>query len=139
MRYIPQCGADAKTKARIGVSTGERNAVRIRNSGLPVDHSGPELRVGPTLPATTGRTPGARPPVHAEVAPAIFADAGFKEHREAGLSQRKSGPMRGHEMPASSEREALALSLDQTSIAQIIDFFSLLDRWDREAHGPKTM
>lgn len=43
------------------LETGKRSAVR-NNSGLPVDHSGPELGVGPTTSATTGRKPGACPP-----------------------------------------------------------------------------
>jgi hypothetical protein len=40
---------------------GKRGAVR-NNSGLPVDHSGPGLGVGPTTPATAGRKPEACPP-----------------------------------------------------------------------------
>lgn len=43
--------------------TGKRGAVR-NNSGLPVDHSGPELGVGPTDPVTAGRNPAACPPDH---------------------------------------------------------------------------
>ena len=41
---------------------GKRGAVRTNNSGLPVDHSGPGLGVGPTTPATAGRKPEACPP-----------------------------------------------------------------------------
>src|SRR5260370_36729616 len=41
---------------------GKRDAVR-NNSGLPVDHSGPGLAVGPTIPATAGLKPAACPPV----------------------------------------------------------------------------
>ena len=40
---------------------GKRGAVR-NNSGLPVDHSGPGLGVGPTTPPTAGRKPEACPP-----------------------------------------------------------------------------
>jgi hypothetical protein len=40
---------------------GERGAVR-NDSGLPVDHSGPGLGVGPTTPPTAGRKPEACPP-----------------------------------------------------------------------------
>jgi len=40
---------------------GKRGAVR-NNSGLPVDHSGPGLEVGPTTPPTAGRKPEACPP-----------------------------------------------------------------------------
>src|SRR4051812_15761180 len=39
---------------------GKRGAVRTK-SGEPVDRSGPGVGVGPTTPATTGRTPGACP------------------------------------------------------------------------------
>ena len=44
------------------METGKRSAVRINNSGEPVDHSGPGLRVGPTNPATADRKSGACPP-----------------------------------------------------------------------------
>jgi hypothetical protein len=40
---------------------GKRGAVR-NNSGSPVDHSGPGLRVGPTTPATADRKSAACPP-----------------------------------------------------------------------------
>ena len=43
-------------------TTGKRGAVRNTNSGLPVDHSGPGLRVGPTNPATADRKSEACPP-----------------------------------------------------------------------------
>ena len=46
---------------RQGNSKGKRGAAR-NNSGLPVDDSGPGLRVGPTTPATSDRTSGACPP-----------------------------------------------------------------------------
>jgi hypothetical protein len=44
------------------METGKRSAVRITNSGEPVDHSGPGLRVGPTIPATSDRKSEACPP-----------------------------------------------------------------------------
>lgn len=40
---------------------GKRGAVRISNSGFPVDHSGPGLRVGPTTSATADRKSEACP------------------------------------------------------------------------------
>ncbi len=43
-----------------GKCAGKRNAVR-NDSGLPVDHSGPGLGVGPTTPLTSGRKPEACP------------------------------------------------------------------------------
>jgi hypothetical protein len=42
-------------------NTGKRGEVR-NNSGLPVDHSGPGLRLGPTTPATAHRKSEACPP-----------------------------------------------------------------------------
>jgi hypothetical protein len=42
---------------------GKRGAARIQNSGLPVDDSGPELRVGPTTPVTADLTSAACPPI----------------------------------------------------------------------------
>lgn len=62
--------------------TGKRNAVRNTNSGAPVDHSGPGLRVGPTIPATSDRKPEACPP-------------GF----DSLPSQRKSGQGSGDGVP----------------------------------------
>lgn len=41
---------------------GKRGAVR-NNAGLPVDHSGPGLGVGPTTTPTAGRKPEACPPL----------------------------------------------------------------------------
>lgn len=41
---------------------GKRSAVRTTNSGLPVDHSGPGLRVGPTTSLTADRKSEACPP-----------------------------------------------------------------------------
>lgn len=119
------------------IDMGERDAVRIQNSGVTVSHSVPGLRVGPTLPPTAGRKPEARPQVFTHAADR--AD-GVKESRAAGLSQPKSAQGCGDRVPAiSAEREAPALNLDDFSIAQIIDFFSVLDRWDQEAHGLQTM
>jgi hypothetical protein len=61
---------------------GKRDAVRNTNSGEPVDHSGPGLRVGPTIPATSGRKPEACPP-----------DSDFL------VSQHKSGQGSGDGVP----------------------------------------
>ena len=51
----------ARPGDRFGSAIGKRGAVR-NNSGQPVDHSGPELGVGPTTPPTAGRKPEACPP-----------------------------------------------------------------------------
>ncbi len=92
---------------------GEHSAVRSK-SGEPVSQSGPGLR-RPTPVTTAGRKPAARPTP----------------------PQPKTGPGCGAGSPAiTREREALALdSFDDTSVRQLIEFFELLDRWDREAHA----
>ncbi len=91
----------------------ERDAVRTK-SGNRVDHSLPELTVGPTLSATAGRKPEARPACSA--APA--ADC-----------QRKSG--REPEGRALGGREAAEV-LDADSLRLLTGFFELLDQWDAE-------
>ena len=69
---------------------GKRGEVR-NNSGLPVDHSGPGLGVGPTTPATAGRKPEACPP--------------------NSTSQHKSGQGSGDGVPGGGEA-AVVSSLD---------------------------
>jgi hypothetical protein len=65
-------------------NTGKWGAVRT-NSGLPVDHSGPELRVGPTTPATADRKSETCPPDFDEVGVDVGVGVG------GPISQRKSG------------------------------------------------
>ncbi len=115
----------------------ERSAVGYK-SGETVHQSVPGLR-RPTSPATAGRKPAARPPVSLhEVRP---------ESREAGLrSQPKTGRGAG-QSPAIVEQRAalhpdeestsdapLAGMLDEHHIQALVEFFTILDRWDREAH-----
>lgn len=57
-----------------GSIMGKRGAVR-NNSGVPVDHSGPGLGVGPTTPLTAGRKPAA--------CPSEFAISQHKSGRES--------------------------------------------------------
>ena len=119
---------------------GERSAVRPK-SGASVYHSDPGLR-RPTTPATAGRKPEARPPalLNPELAVAF-------ESRAAGLSQPKTGRGAGQRPAVETQRAALSTTsesagreafahdlLDDSSIASVIEFFKLLDRWDREAH-----
>ena len=130
------------------VFMGEQSAADL-NPGNRFTQSDPVLRP-PTSLATAGRKPEARPPAHFHL-PKV-ADL---QSREAGLpSQRKTGqgagqspaiePQRealGSSRTPSVEREAVALDavgpdlLDQDSIQQLISFFEMLDRWDREAHA----
>ena len=58
-------------------TAGKRSAARTNNSGQPVDHSGPGLRVGPTSSSTADRKSAACPP-------------GCTLHRSS-ISQHKSG------------------------------------------------
>jgi hypothetical protein len=66
---------------------GKRSAVR-NNSGLPVDRSGPGLRVGPTTPATADRKSEACPP-HVDVD--LGVDVGVGVDVAVSLSLGKSG------------------------------------------------
>jgi hypothetical protein len=126
---------------------GERSAVRPK-SGESVCQSDPGLR-RPTPPSTAGRKPAARPPFQVQP-PTRAEDNG--QSREAGLAQSKIGRGAGQSPAVLSQREALrsfteqssshasALgSLDESQIASLLEFFTILDRWDREAHGNGTM
>jgi hypothetical protein len=84
------------------METGKRSAVR-NNSGLPVDHSGPGLGVGPTTPPTAGRKPEACPP------------------SSFSLSQRKSGQGSGDRVPGGGEA-AVGSSLDPIQINRNITY-----------------
>jgi hypothetical protein len=78
---------------------GKRNAVRD-NSGLPVDHSGPELGVGPTTPATSGRNPEACPPGY------------LSQHKSGRRSRRQSLLGAGEASPRLQSEAAQPTSLD---------------------------
>ena len=129
---------------------GERSAVRPK-SGKSVHQSDPGLR-RPTPPATAGRKPPARPPVSTVCRPGVEIEV--FDSRAAGLSQPKTGQGFGDGVPdieiqrealgslsPSVDREAGALdasnleSLDDYSVRQLLEFFEILDRWDRKAHG----
>ena len=85
---------DFLPKGECDSGMGKRGAVR-NNSGLPVDHSGPGLGLGPTTPATAGRKPEACPP------PSTFSP-----------SQPKTGRGSGGGTPGGGEA-AVVSSLDQ--------------------------
>ncbi len=132
---------------------GERSAVRPK-SGKSVHQSDPGLR-RPTPPATAGRKPEARPPVSTVCRPEVEIED--FESRAAGLFQPKTGRGAGWNPATKAQREALGSlkpsvdrdagaldacnleSLDDYSVRQLLEFFEILDRWDREAHGKQTM
>jgi len=74
---------------------GKRGAVRNTNSGEPVDHSGPDLGVGPTSPATSDRKSGACPP-------------------DFAVSQGKSGWGSGGEAPSAASGASGGLRSEAT-------------------------
>lgn len=84
--------------------TGKRSAVRITNSGEPVDHSGPGLRVGPTNPATFDRTSEACPP-------------GF----DSPVSQHKSGQGSGDRVPGDASVASGVLRSEATQRVSSLD------------------
>ena len=132
---------------------GERSAVRPK-SGKSVRQSDPGLR-RPTPPSTAGRKPAARPPLQLV---RTIQPAETQETREAGLAQHKTGQGAGQSPAERPQREALGTcdacpdrddchephlsplcNLDDSQLAVLIDFFRILDRWDREAHGKQSM
>jgi hypothetical protein len=73
-------------------NTGKRGAVR-NNSGLPVHHSGPGLRVGPTTPATADRKSEACPPDFEGVGVGVGVGADVSQHKSGRESE--SGALSG--------------------------------------------
>jgi hypothetical protein len=125
---------------------GERSAVRPK-SGKSVRQSDPALR-RPTTPSTAGRKPAARPPVQTPSAIDLQLNSTF---REAGISQRKTVRGAGQSPAIRSQRATLGsftpsaesdldlpYDLNDSQITALIEFFQILDRWDREAHGPQV-
>ena len=126
---------------------GERSAVGTK-SGESVRQSDPGLR-RPTPPSTAGRKPAARPPIQFLPAENSKVDS---RARAAGLSQRKTGRSARRSLAIQARREApgsftpsdesdspTPYALDESQISALIQFFSTLDRWDKEAHGSQIM
>lgn len=86
---------------------GKRDAVRT-NSGLPVDHSGPGLRVGPRYPATAERNSAACPP-----------------DSDANLSQHKSGWGAGGEAPSDARAASGELRSEATQRGSSLDVIQI--------------
>lgn len=126
---------------------GERSAVRPK-SGKSVRQSDPALR-RPTPPSTAGRKPAARPPV--QIPPATDFQIGSKS-READIPQRKTVRGAGQSPAIQPQGEALGsfsssaqpasdlpYVLEDSHTEALIEFFQILDRWDREAHEAQIM
>jgi hypothetical protein len=111
---------------------GERGAVES-SSGASVDHYDPGLR-RPTSPETAGRKPAARPPIYQPKSGQRFGDGvpDIEPQREALGSLSTRGDREAGARDASE-------FLEEYSVRQLIEFFEILDRWDREAHGNQTM
>ena len=105
---------------------GERNAVESK-SGEPVHQSGPGLR-RPTPPNTAGRKPEARPtPSQPKTGPGCGAGSPVDKRERVALAASS----------LSESREAASLNDEEVSL--LLDFFRMLDRWDRGPHATKTM
>ena len=86
---------------------GKRGAVR-NNSGEPVDHSGPDLGVGPGTPATSGRSPEACPP--------IFDLSQGKSGRESESGALSGASEASDVLRSAATQRVLGSYLDKTQI-----------------------
>jgi hypothetical protein len=121
---------------------GEWSAVRPK-TGKSVRQSDPGLR-RPKSPATAGRKPAARPPLQ------TLPDSSIKPKkpaRKAAHSQPKTGRGAGWNPAQSDRREAPEIideplqfsQLPDSELAPLVEFFKILDRWDKEAHGSQIV
>jgi hypothetical protein len=98
--------------------TGKRGAVQ-NNSGLPVDHSGPGLRVGPGTPITSGRNPEACPPDFRGVGVGVGVGGDVSQHKSRRESE--SGALSGASeasdvlRSAATQRGSSSLVLNQSN------------------------
>lgn len=101
-------GSNLRPQARQTMRN-KRSEVGLK-SGKPVANSGPVLR-RPTPPATAGRNPEAC----------------------SSPAQSKSWPGYGAGSPVESAgSEAPALEPDDAAVNTLLEFFQILDEWDRE-------
>jgi hypothetical protein len=128
--------------------TGKRDAAR-NNSGQTVDHSVPDLGVGPTNSETSGRNPEACPPRSQSIDNdgAGDTDGSDGSRREAlDSSQGKSGWGSGGEAPRARARAKLRseaeqrTSLDSKKINRYTDSLAQLNRQGRRRYcGVRTL
>ena len=95
----------------------ERNAVHLK-SGQPVSPSGPGLKE-PTLPPTADRTSAA----HLITRQSALRSGGNPLQHKRGQGLRQS--------PMSAEGALPFPPLDPSETAKLVEFFLLLDTWDR--------
>jgi len=105
--------------------SGERNAVHLK-SGEPVDPSGPGLKE-PTLPPTADQTSAA----HLNTRQGAKRPDGclLQPKRGRGLGQR----------PISAEGAVPLPLLDSADVTRLVEFFLLLDAWDRRRNETPVM
>jgi hypothetical protein len=119
---------------------GERGAVRPK-SGKSVRQSDPGLR-RPTPPPTAGRKPAARPPLSF---PPLHSTDPAQRECPFLPAQPKTGRGAGQSPAVQAARSAVIQSLptpayvapvqlENSEIGLLVEFFKILDRWDRE-HG----
>jgi hypothetical protein len=126
---------------------GERGAVEPE-SGKSVRQSDPGLR-RPTPPSTAGRKSAARPLIHfppatnsrvipkARETERTQPKTGRSARRSLATQPRRAAP--GSFTGSAESTSAHPYALDDSHITNLIQFFEILDRWDREAHGPQAM
>jgi len=103
----------------------ERNAVHLK-AGQPVSPSGPGLKE-PTLPLTADRTSAAHLITH-QGAQRSGGDP-LQAKRGWGLGQS----------PISAEGAVPLSLLESADVARLVEFFLLLDAWDRRRDGLPVM
>jgi hypothetical protein len=118
--------------------TGKRSADR-NNSGQPVNHSGPDLGVGPTSSSTSGRNPEACPPCSRSIDNdgTGDADGSNSSWREAlERSQGKSGGARAELRSEAKQRT----SLDSKETNRYTHGLAELNKQGRKRYcGTKTL
>ena len=127
--------------------TGKRGAVR-NNSGLPVDHSGPGLRVEPGTPITSGRKPEACPLDSEQFAfgfgVEFGADLGAAGSQHKSGRESESGALSGgseaSDMLRSAATQQLGSSLDLTQNNRYTSAAIELQKRGRKRHcGSRTL
>jgi hypothetical protein len=120
--------------------TGKRDAAR-NNSGQPVDPSGPDLGVGPTLPATSGLNPEACPPLSQSIDNDGAGDADGSDSSRREALEGSQGKRGGARAELRSEAEQLRTSsLDSKETNRYTHGLAELNKQGRKRYcGTKTL